>query len=118
MTSTSYDKHLKYFKYTYDILKKPQSDPYIRHTISKLMAYLVENHLIDKHYLMHNHLFVKCEANQVLLNDVSAEILLSFLTMIYRIDFIDANSDAYMIYYKNQMILNIIRLLIIKLNDY
>lgn len=49
------------------------------------------------------------------LKDVSAEVLFSFLTTIYRIDYIDANSDVLMIYYHNQMLTTILKELISKL---
>ncbi len=113
---TSYDKHILYFKHVYHELTQKQPDEKVRYIITNLMEYLKHNHLIDKNYLEHNYLFVSCEANQTLIYDVDAEKLLSFLTMIYRIDFIDANSDAYMIYYKNQMILKILETLITKLS--
>lgn len=112
---TSYDKHLKYFKVVYDALHREKDEDEIRKQITELMFYLDKHHLIDKNYLEHNALFLSCETNLNKIQALPAEILLSFLTMIYRIDYIDPNSDAFMIYYKNKMIITILNHLIDKI---
>src|SRR5690554_170759 len=115
MIMTSYDRHLKYFKQTYNLLKTNKSDADIRIIITQFMHYLDKKHLMDKNYLEHHALFLSCEVNLDRIKEQPAEMLLSFLTMIYRIDYIDANSDAFMIYYKNQMINVILKHLIDKI---
>jgi len=117
MTMTSYDKHLKFFIDTSNQLNKLSSEHEVRKLITKLMLYLDKNHLVDKNYLKHSKLFLSCEVNLELLSNLDAETYLSFLTMIYRIDYIDPNSDAFMIYYKNKMIEMILNHLITKLKE-
>ena len=118
MLMISYEKHLKYFKQTLEQLNELSDDDLIRFNILKLMQYLEKNHLLDKNYLEHKAHFLACEVNLNKLKDVSAEVLFSFLTTIYRIDYIDANSDAFMIYYNNQMLTSILNELIKILEDY
>src|SRR5690554_2496054 len=115
MLMISYEKHLKYFKQTFKQLNELSDDDLIRIKILELMHYLDKNHLLDKNSLEHKARFLACEVNLDKLKDVSAEVLLSFLTTIYRIDYIDANSDAFMIYYHNQMLTTILKELISKL---
>lgn len=114
---TTYDKHLEFFVETHKKLKALKSEQDIRLLITELMFYLDKNFLVDKNYLTHSQRFLACEVNLDLLKDLEAEMYLSFLTMIYRIDYIDPNSDAFMIYYKNQMIETILYYLIIKLKE-
>lgn len=114
---TSYDKHLKFFIDTSNQLNKLTNVHDIRILITKLMRYLDKNHLVDKNYLEQSKLFLACEVNLDLLKNLDAETYLSFLTMIYRIDYIDPNGDAFMIYYKNKMIETILNHLITKLKE-
>lgn len=113
----SYEKHLKYFKQTIIQLGELNDDDLIRLKILELMHYLEKNHLLDKNYLEHKAHFLACEVNLDRLKNVSAEMLLSFLTTIYRIDYVDANSDAFMIYYNNQMLKSILNELIRRLEN-
>ena len=114
---TTYEKHLKFFIETKNNLKAFKDEQTIRQLITDLMFYLDKNYLVDKNYLDHSKLFLACEVNLDLLKDLEPEVYLSFLTMIYRIDFVDPNSDAFMIYYKNKMIETILDHLIIKLKE-
>lgn len=113
----SYEKHLKYFKQILIQLGDLSDDDLIRLKILELMHYLEKNYLLDKNYLAHKTHFLACEVDLNKLKDVSAEVLLSFLTTIYRIDYIDANSDAFMIYYNNQMLTSILCQLIHRLEN-
>ncbi|WP_162146786.1 hypothetical protein [Acholeplasma granularum] len=111
----SYNKYINYFNTVQNELFNSNDENNVRYIITQLMLFLKNNHLIDKNYLDKNQLFVKCEADKSLIKEQSIDDLLSFLTMIYRIDYIDSNSDAYIIYYNNQMIHEILNNLIIKL---
>lgn len=112
---TSYDKYLLVFDKFYKDLIHSDDETTIRKLITDFMFYLEKHRLIDRNYLEHNHLFLACEVDQEKIKDQSSEILLSFLTMIYRIDYIDPNSDAFMIYYKNKMLEHIMYHLILKM---
>ena len=114
---TSYNKYLLVFHKFYKDLINLNDESIIRKTITDFMFYLEKHRLVDKNYLEHNSLFLACEVNQEKIKDQSAEILLSFLTMIYRIDYIDPNSDAFMIYYKNKMLEHIMYHLILKMKN-
>lgn len=115
---TSYDKYLLVFNEFYENLTIYSDTTNIRKLITKFMFYLEKHHLIDKNYLDNNHIFLDCEVNREKIKDQSPDILLSFLTMIYRIDYIDPNSDAFMIYYKNKMLEHIMYHLIIKMKNF
>ncbi len=116
MLMKTFEKHKKYFEKTYHLLETTKNPNEIRRIIRELMQYLEDYHLVDKNYLDHNPLFVQCESNQDLIKQQNTEMMLSFLTMIYRIDFIAADSDAYMIYYNNKMLMRILKHLILGLN--
>ena len=115
MALTTYDKHIHYFKSVLDQLKTFKNEEDIRIVITDLMFYLDKNHLHDKNYLNHHKLFLACEVGKEKLSNISEDILLSFLTMIYRIDYIDPNSDAFMIYYNNKMLERILEALVKKI---
>lgn len=104
----SIKKHLNVFKSTYHNLINSQDDFTIRKIILDLCLYLEKSFLLDKAYLKKYPIFLTCEANKVCIKDQSIDDLLTFLTIIYRIDYVDSNSDAFLMYYKNGMILSIL----------
>lgn len=105
-------KHLATFSETINLLIQTEDENKIRYYITILMKYLENNHLLDKNYLDNSQKFLKSEKDLELIKACDFEMLLSFLTMINRIDYVDSNSDAYMIYYKNGMILSILKQLV------
>ncbi len=112
---TSFDKHKAYFISITNQLVQQQNLSVVRQTIGGLMQYLETNHLVDKYYLDKKALFVKCETSRTLIDQQTAEDLLSFLTIIYRMEYITFDSDPYMIYYRNEMLNQILEALIKKL---
>ncbi len=110
------ERHKIYFNTVVDRLSVQKTPHGIRYLIRELMDYLEENHLTDKNYLDKNRLFVRCEAEPDLIEKQNTETMLSFLTMIYRIDYIAPDSDAYMIYYNNGLLLRILKHLILGLD--
>lgn len=111
-------KHYNQFNQSLVLLKNESDLDKIRFYINEIMVYMEENHLHDKHYLDKSHIFYKAEKDLSLLRNHHIEILFSFLTMIYRIDFVDANSDGYIIYYKNGMISHIIEQIVYLLKEF
>lgn len=110
------EKHILKFEYFLDMILKHKNDlDKIRFYISNLMLYLDECYLLDKNYLDNSTIFLKSEKDLSLIKEKSIEELLSFLTMINRIDYIDSNSDAYIMYHNNGMISEILVQLIYKL---
>lgn len=112
------NKHFNQFNRSLVLLKNESDLDKIRFYINEIMIYMEDNHLHDKHYLDKSHIFYKAEKDQSLLKNHDIEILFSFLTMIYRIDFVDANSDGYIIYYKNGMIIHILEQIVCLLKEF
>lgn len=110
------ERHRIYFSSIIDQLSTVKTPNEIRLVVRTLMNYLEDHHLVDKNYLDKNRLFVRCESNPDLIEKQNTETMLSFLTMIYRIDYIAPDSDAYMIYYNNGLLLRILKRLILGLN--
>ncbi|VEU82613.1 hypothetical protein [Acholeplasma hippikon] len=110
-------KHLNTFEEINLKLKNETDLNKIRFHIDTLCKYLEQNHLLDKNYVANSKIFLKAEKDLSIINELDFERLISFLTMIYRIDFVDGNADAYIIYYKNGMIHAILNRLVKILHD-
>lgn len=104
----TYKKHIQTFKSMLHILKTEKDINSIRNHIIIFMKYLEKHHLLIKDYAAYHKLFLCCEVKACSIKDQSIEAKLAFLTLIHRMDFIDSNSDVFIMYYKNHMLQEII----------
>jgi uncharacterized protein YaaW (UPF0174 family) len=106
----------KYLLEVYEKLNNETQEKKIRYIVESLMLYLENKHLLDKMYLDHQALFVQCETYPNLIESQSVEMMLTFLTIIYRTDYLSPDSDAYIMYYRNGMLMRILKHLILGLD--
>ncbi|HLT00354.1 MAG TPA: hypothetical protein VK005_02580 [Acholeplasma sp.] len=106
---------MNYFKMIKEELNKNDTDVYF--TVSLLMNYLNDNHLLEKNYISKMKRFVELESNKHLIDDANYEDLILGLTVIYRTDYMSSDNSTYLMYYKNGMIPKLLDKLIVKIEE-